>query len=64
MTDDANCAAWIARMRTLAGDLTVVPSAARENPDAWAQAEATARAYAGGEITFAALAEALNASLA
>ena len=64
LTDEANLAEWIPRMRELTGDLTVVPSITRTRPDAWTQADAAARAFASGEISFDELSEALNASLA
>lgn len=63
LTDEANLAEWIPRMRELTGDLSVVPSITRTRPDAWTQADAAARAFASGEISFDELSEALNASL-
>ncbi|MDO5322619.1 MAG: hypothetical protein Q4G06_01260 [Clostridia bacterium] len=63
LTDEANLAERIPRMRELTGDLTVVPSITRTRPDAWTQADEAARAFASGEISFGELSEALNASL-
>ena len=64
LTDEANLAEWIPRMRELTGDLSVVPSITRTRPDAWTQADEAARAFASGKISFDELSEALNASLA
>ena len=63
LTDETYLAEWIPRMRELTGDLSVVPSVTRTRPDAWAQADEAARAFASGEISFDELSEALNASL-
>ena len=64
LADETYLVEWIPRMRELTGDLSIVPSVTRSRPDAWAQADEAARAFASGETGFDALAEALNASLA
>lgn len=63
LTDETYLADWIPSMRDLTGDLSIVPSVTRTRPDAWAQADEAARAFASGEISFDELSEALNASL-